>query len=199
MMAGTFVPAPGMWVPEQNGMNADCYWQPLAYVGAWNQPSTLSKCSNVHSEKVATVSTASTTASVSGDSTPPVRVQSAARAAKRQRGRERRKLFKAAARAAGGLEADTERARQNSGFEDRVDALAGEVKLVVKNTFFDVCISEDSSSDESEVALPATFFKTTSEIDGWRRDYRRFRLGHHQGAKGEVTEKDFSRDSLALL
>jgi len=130
---------------------------------------------------------------VSLASTPePRRVQSAARAAKRQRGRERRKLYKAAAHTTRGLEAPANHKKvcgydsPIGGFEARAAAVNAQIKLVVNRTFFDVEL-EDSSSDD-DVHLPEAFFETTREIDGWRRDYRRFRLGHHQGAKGEVTE-----------
>jgi len=203
-------------------MNADCYWQTPAPYGAqrfsaaWNQPSKPMQRDNriCSSETDSTRGTSSGQNSVAGDSTPPralagsrVPGQSAARAAKRQRGRERRKMFKAAARADADIledasddgSADADRQRAALGFEGRVDDLATQVKLVVKNTFFDVAISEDSDSDDSESSLPMAFFKTNSEIDCWRRDYRRFRLGHHQGAKGEVTEKDFERDALSAL
>jgi hypothetical protein len=71
------------------------------------------------------------------------------------------------------------------GFEARAAAVNAEFKLVVNRTFFDIEL-EDTSSSDDEVQLPEAFFKTTREIDGWRRDYRRFRLGHHQGAKGEM-------------
>jgi len=74
------------------------------------------------------------------------------------------------------------------GFEARAAAVNAEVKLIVKGTFFEVELEESSSSSDEEIQLPEAFFKTTDEIDGWRRDYRRFRLGHHQGAKGEVSE-----------
>jgi len=123
----------------------------------------------------------------------PRRVQSAARAAKRQRGRERRKMYKALAHASKGLEVQAEREKLAQGFEARAAAVAAEVRVVVKNTFFDVDVEESETSDE-EIALPPAFFKTTREIDAWRRDYRKFRLGHHQGAKGEVTEKNLIVD-----
>jgi len=76
------------------------------------------------------------------------------------------------------------------------------LKIVVKNTFFDVEEStEDWSSDDdrSNYDLPEAIFSSTDEIDEWRRDYRRFRLGHHHGAKGEVTAKNLAIASLAHL
>mmetsp|Transcript_160019 Transcript_160019/g.282130 ORF Transcript_160019/g.282130 Transcript_160019/m.282130 type:complete len:226 (-) Transcript_160019:185-862(-) len=99
------------------------------------------------------------------------RQQTAGRAAKRQRGRERRKMYKALK-------------RLESGFEERAAAVATELKLVVKSTFVDVL--DDDAKIEVEVPLPAPLFETTKEIDQFRRDYRRFRMGHHQGARGEI-------------
>jgi len=135
------------------------------------------------------------------------RVQSAARAAKRQRGRERRKMYRAVAHESKCLEAEAEHEQAAirahavgySGFEARAAAVAAEFKLVVKHTFFDVDESEDLSSEDDRLPLPPTFFKSTGEIDEWRRDYRRFRLGHHHGAKGEVTTNDFCTGSMAGL
>jgi len=137
----------------------------------------------------------------------PAPVQGAARAAKRQRGRERRKMYRAEAHASKSLQEEEaqaskcleeEREKQAIGFEARAAEVATHVKLVVRNGFYDVDSSEDMSSDD-DFPLPSTFFKSTGEIDEWRRDYRRFRLGHHQGAKGEVTTKDFALENLAGL
>mmetsp|Transcript_92116 Transcript_92116/g.168998 ORF Transcript_92116/g.168998 Transcript_92116/m.168998 type:complete len:151 (-) Transcript_92116:191-643(-) len=102
------------------------------------------------------------------------RHQTAGRAAKRQRGRERRKMYKALK-------------RLESGFEERAAAVATELKLVVKSTFVDVL--DDDAKIEVEVPLPAPLFETTKEIDQFRRDYRRFRMGHHHGAKADITSK----------
>mmetsp|Transcript_62245 Transcript_62245/g.108852 ORF Transcript_62245/g.108852 Transcript_62245/m.108852 type:complete len:225 (+) Transcript_62245:80-754(+) len=98
------------------------------------------------------------------------RQQTAGRAAKRQRGRERRKLHKALR-------------RWESGFEERAAAVASELKLIVKSTFVHVLKKENT---EKEVPLPDPFLQTTKEIDQYRREYRRFRMGHHQGARGEI-------------
>jgi len=122
-------------------------------------------------------------ASTSASLTEPRR-QTAARAAKRQRGRERRKMYKAAAH-------DEKLAL---GFEARAAAVSVEVKLVVDNNgFFDVEFEDSSSSDE-DIALPPAIFRSTTDIDMWRRDYRRFRLGDHRGAKGEVTSNKLSNN-----
>jgi len=209
VLAGSMVPAPGVWYPEQLGMNADCVWQspppPGAHgFNAWIQPSKVQMpipCHVIPENRMLQpeleVSPKSSN-SISPASTPePRRVQSAARAAKRQRGRERRKLYKAAAHASKCLEAQDDRDKQAMGFEARAAAVSAELKLVVKHTFFEVD-TEDSSSDD-EMPLPAAFFKTTQDIDGWRRDYRRFRLGHHQGAKGEVTANELAVDRMDLL
>lgn len=84
-------------------------------------------------------------------------------------------------------------------FDARVEEVGKEMKLVVKHTFFDVDDSSEASSEDEGIVLPEAFFKTTEEIDAWRRDYRRFRLGHHSGAKGEVTDKDFGSENLESL
>jgi hypothetical protein len=113
------------------------------------------------------------------------------RAAKRQRGRERRKLYKAQKRLEADaacdkpttcLEADASCETPTMVFDERAAAVAAEFKLVVKSTFFDVL----EETVETDVSLPAPLFQTTPEVDQWRRDYRRFRLGHHHGAKGEI-------------
>mmetsp|Transcript_10550 Transcript_10550/g.19422 ORF Transcript_10550/g.19422 Transcript_10550/m.19422 type:complete len:150 (+) Transcript_10550:62-511(+) len=101
------------------------------------------------------------------------RHQTAGRAAKRQRGRERRKLHKALR-------------RWESGFEERAAAVASELKLIVKSTFVHVLKKENT---EKEVPLPDPFLQTTKEIDQYRREYRRFRMGHHHGAKADITSK----------
>jgi hypothetical protein len=88
---------------------------------------------------------------------------------------------------------------QATGFEAKAAAVSVGIKLVVKHTFFDVEDTSEDSSSEEEISLPAAFFKTTEEIDGWRRDYRKFRLGHHQGAKGEVRAQDLALDRRTAL
>lgn len=221
MLAGNMVPPPGTYaIPAQwladgqyglgppasecmNGFNAECIWQyPNGGHGfsAWVQPSKAPipfhvrpEIMMLQNEDSSDSSSQSPNGTVTPPSTPePRRVQSAARAAKRQRGRERRKLYKAAAHASKCLEAPADHKRVSGydspigGFEARAAAVNAQIKLVVKSTFFDVEL-EDASTDD-EVQLPSAFFETTPEIDGWRRDYRRFRLGHHQGAKGELTE-----------
>jgi len=168
-------------------------------------------------------SSKSSTASAS-EFADPKKAQTAARAVKRQRGRERRKFFKALEVTNKTLEEEAQTSgmqddmssvcsrtssscsthasskdTQVSDFQARAEAVATERKLVLKNTFFDVEESAESSFEEEAIVLPEAFFKTTIEIDDWRRDYRRFRLGHHQGAKGEVNQKDFSMDTLSGL
>jgi len=189
-------------MPEQQGMTADCcMWQPSPYCAngfnAWIQPSMLAMpCQQIPERRVQLEVDPSprSSNSQSEESAPePRRVQSAARAAKRQRGRERRKMYKALAHEEKSVEDRDVKALE--GFEARAATVASQVKLVVNRTFFEVESAEESSSEE-DVQLPPSFFQTTTEIDTWRRDYRRFRLGHHQGAKGEVTAKDLSFFSL---
>jgi len=191
---GDTIAATGAWGPE--GVNVDYSWQ-TACCNPWIQSSMLpmsfpeGKMLEMDladkDTDVASSPSSKKTGSVSGSSTPPPepRRQSAARAAKRQRGRERRKLYKAAAHVSRCLE--SERDRLALAFEARTQRVAEVMRLVVNQTFVDV-VAEDS--DEDEILLPEAFFASTPEIDSWRRDYRRFRLGQHQGAKGEVTEKD---------
>jgi hypothetical protein len=87
------------------------------------------------------------------------------------------------------------------------------MKVSVKHTFIDVSFDEEESDEEggstsSRDALnddmPLAQFETTAEFEEFRRAYRRFRLGHHQGAKGEFASPkgagdflDVSRWSLA--
>jgi len=208
MVPGNMVPyaVQARWYAD--GTNAECVWQyPNGGHGfsAWVQPSKAPIPCHVRPEIMMlqhedSSEAQSSNGSISPPSTPePRRVQSAARAAKRQRGRERRKLYKAAAHVTKCLEGPADHTRVSgydspssqssygsASFEARAAAVNAQVKLVVKSTFFDVEL-EDASSDD-DVQLPSAFFETTAEIDGWRRDYRRFRLGHHQGAKGELTE-----------
>merc|ERR1719247_2064196 len=55
-----------------------------------------------------------------------VRAQTASRAAKRQRGRERRKIYKALKR----MEPESEQCKSPQAFDDRVAAVAAELKVV---------------------------------------------------------------------
>lgn len=64
--------------------------------------------------------------------------------------------------------------------------------VVVKHTFIEVEVEDDFDGEivlsQKVTLLPAaSFFKTTAEFDQWRLAYRKFRLGHHRGAKGEPT------------
>lgn len=186
-MCGTLVSeapamkAPGKWALEHReylhintGVQLFGSWADIStsLVPSIVIPDVMSMPPEVDSAPKSPTSTSSD--SVESAATAPelrkVRPQTAGRAAKRQRGRERRKMYKALRR----LEA---------GFEERAATLAAQVKLVVRKTFFEF-LEEDS---ESQVLLPVAFVETTKEIDQWRRDYRRFRMGHHQGAKGEIT------------
>jgi len=196
--AGNMVAAPGIWAPVN--MDNSCAWgtHQVSYgFNAWIQPSmtkvAMTKAAIPHESKMMQCEVndsprSSAAASTSASITEAPR-QTAARAAKRQRGRERRKMYKAAAN-------DQKLAL---GFEARAAAVSAEVKLVVDNNgFFDVEFEDSSSSDE-DIALPPAIFRTTTEIDGWRRDYRRFRLGDHRGAKGEVTANNLDAYDLSGL
>lgn len=199
------MPATGVWVPE--GINVENVWQFSAGhngFNAWVEPSkVMGPSAKIQDRRM--MQAKPDTPKKAKSPTPaaePRRAPTAARAAKRQRGRERRKMYKALAHAAK-LENDcaasqsdetrsttdesvSDKDKQALDFEARAAAVTAELKLVVKHTFFDVCIDSEDSSSDDEISLPPAFFKTTKAIDGWRRDYRRFRLGHHQGAKGEV-------------
>lgn len=180
-----------LWHPQQGdyAYNAWAYSQ-----ASYSQPSkgfNMVPCdvkAGIQEEK-----SPRSTAGSSNDSTieKPVRVQSAARAAKRQRGRERRKMYRAAAHENKCLEEMQK--TQSTVFDAHAAAVAKEVKLVVRHTFFDVDSSEESSEEEV-IQLPAAIFNSTGEFDEWRRDYRKFRLGHHQGAKGELSPKNFAME-----
>lgn len=195
--------APGVWVPNQNALPVDCAWQFPDGFGSYLAPEPTKlplQCSLSPEIQLSAESSPRDSGSISPASTgEPRKAQSAARAAKRQRGRERRKLYKALAHAGKGSDTvEAQRENRSSDFDARAAAVASELKLVVKRTFFDVD-TEDLSSSEDEIPLPPAFIKTTVEIDEWRRDYRRFRLGHRQGAKGEITDIQVSEESLTLL
>ena len=77
-------------------------------------------------------------------------------------------------------------------------------RVVVKHTFIDVEdeVSEEDQDSRWEIPLTPPLDPGTdnAEFDEWRRAYRRFRLGHHQGAKGEATpEKMHTRQALDWL
>jgi hypothetical protein len=182
-------------------MNADCAWQSQQgcynpwvqqsnnYMVPYSNSYEHSSHSALSCEMAPTpTSTNANSSTNSNDGDVPHRVQSAARAAKRQRGRERRKMYRAAAHATKCLEIEVvEKEKQVAlDFEATHAAVSVELKLVVKNTFFDYA-SEDVSSEDEQIPLPAAFIETTEETDEWRRNYRRFRLGHHNGSKGELS------------
>jgi hypothetical protein len=210
MFMATSVAPEGIWLPAQSqGVEVDfkCAWESVNNMGtqqfysSWMQaskfqmqmtdamtPLTQSPKSSQHSD---TMSDGSSSESRGQPETSGRKVQSAARAAKRQRGRERRKMYKANAKLQSQEGDQIEMlvsavtAEQSSKFEMLAAAVAAELPLVVRSTFIDV--DEPSESLSEQVLLPASFFKSTSEIDAWRRDYRRFRMGSHRGAKGEIT------------
>lgn len=139
---------------------------------------------NASSQNSDAMSEGSSSSSKALPETP--KVQSPARAAKRQRGRERRKMYRAAAQAAKVQVPNSEQIKQSQGFEIRAAAAAAELQLVVKKTFVDVD-DKDESLNGVVIHLPAAFFESTTEIDEWRRSYRLCRMGYHGGAKGEIT------------
>jgi hypothetical protein len=210
-VAGNVVaPAAGVWIPsDYQAINADlgCAWDSMQYVdmqqqcyGSWIQSSKLPL--QVESESTICPSSQNSDAMSEGSETPhaePRRVQSAARAAKRQRGRERRKMYRAAAQAAKLQTQNVDNIKQSQGFEVRAAAAAAELQLVVRKTFVDVD-DQDESLNRVEIHLPAAFFESTREIDEWRRNYRLGRMGYHRGAKGEITSLVLDRvpSSVAL-
>lgn len=158
------------------------------------------------SSSVGGTSSSSPSSSMSAASAPEQRrLPSAARAAKRQRGRERRKFFRAETQRAAAEEraalaqAETASALPESeGFDAKFAAVAAEVKLVVKKTFFEVDVEDSDSSESSMLELPPALFNSTPEVDEWRRAYRRFRLGYHQGATGEFSVANMGLPNLDL-
>lgn len=199
MFVASNVTAAGIWTPaDYQAMTADlrCSWDSMHYMdmqqcyGSWIQSSKLPLQAQSESSKSSQNSDAMSEGSSSGsggqaDQLAP-RVQSAARAAKRQRGRERRKMFRAAAQVAKLQAGNEDQVKQSQGFEVRAAAVAAEVQLIVKRTFVEVDV-QDESLNGVEIHLPAAFFESTNEIDEWRRDYRLARMGYHRGAKGEIT------------
>lgn len=163
---------PGWYSPTFDGSQCFGTWvdQSTILVPPLAIPDMMSPQLETDTPPKSPTSTSADSAESAQSAPPQTRTQTAGRAAKRQRGRERRKMHKALK-------------RLESGFEERFAAVAAELKIVVKSTFVDV-LEKDA---ESEVLLPAPFFKTTREIDQWRGDYRRFRQGHHRGARGEIT------------
>jgi len=197
MLPGATAQANAVRVARQPGMIADSVSQPYQgdYGLIWIQPS---KCFMLPCDVPAVVDPFPKGAKGSSSKKPeqPAHLQTPARFAKRQRTRERRKLFRAEARANKSLEEEPQ--KEATGYEARAVEVSAQVKLVVRNCVYYVMSSEEVASYD-DVPLPSTFFTSTEEIDQWRRDYRKFRLGHHQGAKGEVTTKDFALENLAGL
>lgn len=131
------------------------------------------------------------------------------RALKRQLQRQRRKLFRAARNEqpsqASNCDQDSCASTRASDDESpaRLALGAQVVRLCVRNTFFDVP-DDTSSSDEDDVellragSLPAPMFATSESFEEFRRSYRRFRLGGHDGAKGEASAPKSSCDWITL-
>eukprot|EP00928_Gymnodinium_smaydae_P015902 TRINITY_DN15912_c0_g2_i1.p1 TRINITY_DN15912_c0_g2~~TRINITY_DN15912_c0_g2_i1.p1 ORF type:complete len:297 (+),score=54.67 TRINITY_DN15912_c0_g2_i1:50-940(+) len=66
-------------------------------------------------------------------------------------------------------------------------------KVTVKHTFIDIADLDTDYDDDSsprQQPLPASdaFLGLGADFDEYRRAYRRFRLGHHKGARGEVAD-----------
>lgn len=196
--AGSSIVPPGVWAPTDQGINAVCTWQAASGNGwtPWTEQAKLpvpclaiperhASQLDVDTPPRSPSSASSVASAATAASAPEARcAPNAARAAKRLRCRERRRLFKEAARSAAAGERATADLAQS--FEAHAAAVAAEVRLVVKKTFFEVDSEDSASSDGGDIELPPALFETTREVDEWRRGYRRFRLGHHQGARGEL-------------
>jgi len=178
------MPAPGVWMlPSHEGANENnnIYWQ--QQVGAWNV-GALMPVMPVKGQALQPQSEVLL-------SKPLKAGQTAARAAKRQRGRERRKLGKAMAQAQrmlGITQSATPPEELTSGFEARAAKLRGEVKLSIKHTFLAVDAEEEYFEDPVGFDLPAPLFELSRDQEQWRADYRRFRCGFHRGSKGEISD-----------
>jgi hypothetical protein len=124
------------------------------------------------------------------------------RAAKRQRARERRRHGRVE-RAAAAADEKQQNARI-VGSPSRAMPVpllelpahaVSRTRVVVKRTFIDVEECEVSNEEQDhrwEIPLtpPLNPGTDNAEFNEWRRAYRRFRLGHHKGAKGEVTPEN---------
>lgn len=192
--------APGIWCCDSGASTNNGYWQ--TPTGVWNigaVPMMPAKGAVNHSQ-------------TNEQPLKPLKAgQTAARAAKRQRGRERRKLGKALAAAQRLLgtqqimeemdsdnnstsDKDSEKA-----FEARAARLQGEVKVTVKRTFLEVDTpSEDEYLQEPEIELPTPIFELSSLAEEWRRDYRKFRCGFYRGSKGEISDLSISQMALNM-
>jgi len=188
------MPAPGVWMlPANEGANENnVYWQ--QQVGAWNNVALVPMMpvkgqALQHQSDVLLAK-------------PLKAGQTAARAAKRQRGRERRKLGKALAQAQrilGMTESVTRSDELTSGFEARAAKLRGEVKLTIKRTFLAVDAEEEYFENPVGCDLPAPLFELSREQEQWRADYRRFRCGFHRGSKGEIGDLSEDRPRAATF
>jgi len=183
------MPAPGIWTVSacEGSPTNNTYWQ--TPTGVWN---------------IGTMPLMPPKGQLNHPSEQPVKPlkagQTAARAAKRQRGRERRKLGKALAaaqRLLGATQAEEAALVDElaSSFEARAARLQGEVKVTVKRTFLEVDTEEEEEPEIEVPELPAPIFELSELAESWRRDYRKFRCGLGRGSKGEIS--DFASD-LAL-
>lgn len=174
------MPAPGTWVTQPTDYSPkERNWLSPNYAGAQYSDTWIDPVKHFVpmldipdvifqqlEKEAAPKSPGSTTAG--SDSTmsslPEIREQTSGRAAKRQRGRERRKHFKSLK-------------RLESAFDERAAAVGAQVKLVVRNTFIDH-IDTREGDGVLEVPLPVALFDTAAEIEQMRRDYRGHRVGH---------------------
>merc|ERR1740130_2180449 len=140
--AGMMVPAPP-GLSLQPGMNADCIWQPQQ--GPWDtwvQPSKgfmQLPCDVMTGFQAETDPTPRSASSSSSDQEQSRRVPSNARGAKRQRGRERRKMFRAIAHETTAVEAERETQVLDS--DTLAAAVLSHLKLVVSQRLFEACDS----------------------------------------------------------
>eukprot|EP00928_Gymnodinium_smaydae_P011918 TRINITY_DN14356_c0_g3_i2.p1 TRINITY_DN14356_c0_g3~~TRINITY_DN14356_c0_g3_i2.p1 ORF type:complete len:318 (-),score=72.53 TRINITY_DN14356_c0_g3_i2:208-1119(-) len=68
-------------------------------------------------------------------------------------------------------------------------------KVTVKHTFIDIedlDTDDDASPKEQALPAPTASLGLGADFDEYRRAYRRFRLGHHRGARGEAADVERS-------
>jgi len=148
----------------QPGMNADCIWQPQQ--GPWDtwvQPSKgfmQLPCDVMNGFQAEADPTPRSSTPSSSDQEQSRRVPSNARAAKRQRGRERRKMFRAIAHETKAVEAEredstcsteaveSERETQVLDSDTLAAAVLSHLKLVVSQRLFEACDSKQNYNPE---------------------------------------------------